>query len=101
MIIKTLESYIGKNQIDYVLYNKERPTEDLLKKYANSGDFPVDNKPARFSEIKAKAISAKLVADKIAPQDPNDKMIKRTLIRHDGVEVNRQLARIINLKHRL
>lgn len=96
--VKTLENYIGKNQIDFVLYNNEVPTKELLKKYASSGEFPVDNSAVRFAEIKAKAIGAKLVADKIGAQDPNDKMIKRTLIRHDGIEVNRQLMKLVGAK---
>ena len=92
--VKTLESYIGAGQIDYVLYNNEPPSAELLQRYAVDGEFPVGIEPHRFSEIAARAIGARLVAHEVFTRDPKDTLIRRTLIRHDAIQVGRQLMRI-------
>ncbi len=93
-----MESYIGKNTIDIVLFNTELPSERLLKYYAEDKEFPVLINPKRFSEISARSIGAKLVASNMLKQNPNDNFIRRTLIRHDASEVTRQLAKLIESK---
>lgn len=92
--VRTIEKYIGLNQIDYVLYNNAPLPEALLNKYGIEGEFPVAIDPDRFIEIKARAYGSALVANEIKQQDPNDTIIKRTLIRHDAKQVARQLLRI-------
>ncbi len=92
--VKEFEKYIGEGQIDIVLYNTDTPTEKLLKKYAADGEFPVDITEERFKEVSAKPVGANLVAKELAKQDKNDKAIQRTLIRHDGYRVGRQLMGI-------
>jgi len=92
--IKEFEKYIGKNQIDVVLYNTDPPTKRLLEKYAANGEYSVNINAERFDEISAQPIGKGLVANKIAKQDKNDTAIQRTLIRHDGYQVGRQLMGI-------
>ena len=92
--VKELERYIGKNQIDVVLYNTEPISDQLIAKYAADKEFPVSIKQSRLKEIKAKLVGTRLVSKEISAQDPNDKKIRRTLIRHDGIEISRQLMRI-------
>ncbi|HSX45147.1 MAG TPA: gluconeogenesis factor YvcK family protein [Candidatus Saccharimonadales bacterium] len=92
---KTIEQYIGEDSLDYVLYNQDLPSSELLEKYAAEGEFPVRTEPERFSEISAQAIGANLVASNFAHQDENDKAIRRTLIRHDAHQVGRQLMGIL------
>ena len=93
--IRVLQDYVGDGQIDVVLYNNKAPSAALLKKYSTDGEFPVAIDPERFSEITAKAIGANLVADYIFPQDPNDKAVPRTLIRHDAAAVCEQLKGLV------
>ena len=93
--VKALESYIGANQIDYVLYNDKPPSAELLRRYAAKGEFPVGTEPSRFREITASATGAHFVARAMIVHDPNDTIIKRTLIRHDANQVGRQLLRIL------
>ena len=94
--VKELEKYIGKDEIDYVLYNNHSIKLELLEKYAVEGEFPVSCNDSRFREIHAEAIGANLVAQEIIKQDPNDRIIRRTLIRHNSIAVNQQLVNIIN-----
>ncbi len=93
--VKMFEQYLGENEIDKVLYNTRLPSSDLLAKYAADGEFPVAIEPEeRFNEVSAIAVGTDLLAGKIFLQDPNDKGMRRTLIRHDGIKVGRQLMQI-------
>jgi uncharacterized cofD-like protein len=92
--VKAFEKYIGEGRIDAVLYNDEPIRPELLRKYAAEGEYSVSTEKERFREIDARAIGARLVSEAISAQDPNDKKIKRTLIRHDAKQVGRQLMRI-------
>lgn len=93
--IKQYERYLGEGQIDVVFYNNEPISKVLLGKYASEGEFPVSITKARLDEIQAKAIGARLVSPDMAIQDPNDKFIKRTLIRHDINQVTMQLESLL------
>ena len=92
--VHALERAIGKDQIDRVIYNNAAPSSELLKRYASDGEFPVATGADRMREFGAVAVGAALVADKIFHQDENDTILRRTLIRHDAVQVGRQLMRI-------
>lgn len=93
--VKQIERYTSVGAIDIVLYNTKLPSADLLKRYAEDNELPLDISKSRFKEIKAEAIGADLIANKVFKADPNDKVIRRTLIRHDAVKVYAQLARLI------
>ena len=93
--VREIEAYIGIGAIDYVLYNTQPPSKELLDKYAGEGEFPLKNDPARFSETKAHFIGAPLVASQPYRQDQADKLTKRSLIRHDPLAVKQQLEKIL------
>lgn len=92
--VKQLEKYLGQRKIDYVLFNTKLINSYLLHRYAAEGELPVLNDSLRFREIKARPIGAHLVSQSILAQDPNDKAIKRTLIRHDAKQVAKRLLQI-------
>lgn len=94
--LNEIEKYIGSKQIEFVLYNNDLPSKELLKKYAAAGEFPVDIAKNKFSSGHANFIGSKLVSDTIASQDPNDKAIRRTYIRHDADAVVKQLLKILD-----
>lgn len=93
--LKEMERYIGKGTIDIVLYNTKLPDKELLSRYAEDGELPLNISKERFSKISVKCIGAPLIANKSHQQDPADKAIKRTLIRHDAKQVVKQLALLI------
>jgi 2-phospho-L-lactate transferase/gluconeogenesis factor (CofD/UPF0052 family) len=73
--------YLGDNTLDYVIYNNEKPSEELVRRYAEEGEHPV--RPAKFKLYpQTRFIGVKLLAKKIFRQKKGDPM-KRTLIRHD------------------
>jgi len=92
--VKKMESYIGQGQIDHVLFNALGPSKEHLDKYATFNELPVDSSSERMSEIKAKTIGAALLANAVYVQDDNDKLLRRNSIRHDAMQVGRQLMRV-------
>lgn len=95
--VRKLEEYIGPGRIDTVLYNTAEISSDLLLRYAAEGEFPVDVDPVRFNEMDGSItfIGAPLLSHDIANQDPADKAVRRTLIRHDGSAVRDQIHKLI------
>jgi uncharacterized cofD-like protein len=94
--VKAYEQYVGKGQIDVVLYNADLPSTELLEKYAAESEFPVSTRSDRFSEVSAAFIGRSLVAKELFKQDPNDTAIKRTLIRHDARIVTDTIMEILH-----
>ena len=92
--LKQMERYIGIGTIDTVLYNTKLPGKELLKKYAEDKEYPPNIDQKEFKSIDTIFVGAPLVANKIHSPDPHDKMIRRTLIRHDALEVLRQLKNL-------
>jgi uncharacterized cofD-like protein len=93
--IKQFERQIGNATVDVVLYNSQPIARALLAKYAAKGELPVDIASDRFAEVHAQAIGVRLVSAGIVSQDSSDTAIRRTLIRHDGVAVARELQRLL------
>ena len=89
--VSVIEKYLGKNIIDYVIYNTELPESKLLKKYSKYGENLVG--PGDFKKMpKIKFLGHKLLSHKIIKADKNDQLSsQRSLIRHDA----NKLAKII------
>ena len=93
--VRKLEEYIGEGVIDTVLYNNEPISDELLQKYAADGEFPVGAKKARFKELNTTAVGMSLVSKEIYIQNPADKKVRRTLIRHDPIRAKAEIVKII------
>lgn len=91
--VAEIERFIGQPVIDYVLYNTEKPSRELLKKYAKEGELPVDYKVKDLAKQHYKAIGRNLLSSQIwqsgAKSDPM--AAQRTLIRHDSEMVARAI----------
>lgn len=95
--VNEIERFLDGTRLDYVLYNSEKPSDDLLAKYAHDGEFPVGWDEAVLSSAHYKAHGMPLVAGEIwenksGASDPIASA--RTLIRHDSDAVARELMRI-------
>lgn len=95
--VKKFEEYVGKDQINAVLWNVRLPEHELFVKYASTGECPVDviNSRQRYHEVIARVVEADLIADEPFRPDPNDKAVPRTLIRHDAKKVGEQLMKLL------
>ena len=87
-----VENYLGKNVLDYIIFNtKEIPTS-LSKKYSSEGEIVrVDKKINQKRFIGRKLINSKL---QFQIKDSADKL-KRTLIRHDSDKLAKTIISLI------
>lgn len=91
-----IERLAGGEFLDYVVFNKERPSDELLEKYAHDGEEPVEFDEAIMKRQHYKYRGADLVADNAWTGAQNSDPIAsaRSYIRHDPDAVARQLMRI-------
>ena len=94
--VKKIEQSIGRGQLDYVMFNNQLPSTELLRKYAADGEHPVRFEEHEFGEIDAIPIGADLLAQKAFKPHSGDTLIPRTLIRHDAQSVRREIAKLLN-----
>jgi len=88
---------LGNFKLDYVLYNTEKPTPDLIAKYAKDGELPVeyDKETLKRQHYRAKGgnyLSNEFVAHNSSAGDPI--ATTRTLIRHDSDSIARSLMKL-------
>lgn len=96
--VRTIESYIGKNKIDYVIYNTQRPPNELMKKYLNKLE-----KPIHFGENKNrgkyKVVQARILSDKIFRHSKFDPLLSdRSFIRHDSAKLAKVIMFVLDVK---
>jgi uncharacterized cofD-like protein len=84
-----LERMAGAKILDLVVYNNRQPTPELLSRYANDGELPVEY--TGRTDRKYKGLD--LMSKKIWKGQKGDKL-KRTLIRHDPDKLARQIMRL-------
>lgn len=91
-----IERFAGVS-LTHVLYNRERPSDELLQKYAHDGELPVNYDKAALKSKHYVAsggnfISGEFVAHNSGVADPIANT--RTFIRHDADAVARALMKI-------
>lgn len=86
----------GKFTLDYVLYNDDKPSDELLERYAKDGEFRVEYDTTELKKMHYKAIGGSFIRkEPFAPAESSDPIAHtRTLIRHDATAVAKQLMRI-------
>ena len=91
-----IERLAGSKFLDYVVFNKEHPSEDLLEKYAHDGENPVEFDEEIMKKQHYKYRAAELVADQVwaGAQSSDPIAAARSFIRHDTDAVARQIMRI-------
>ncbi|MEK7102874.1 MAG: 2-phospho-L-lactate transferase CofD family protein, partial [Patescibacteria group bacterium] len=92
--VNKIAEYIGENWCDFVLYNTERPPVELLEKYAKKDEQWVEYDENILNTMRYTSLGIKLISEHIHIQDPNDKLITRTLIRHNAYKVSRAIMRV-------
>lgn len=91
-----IERLAGSEFLDYVVFNKERPSDALLQKYAHDGEEPVEYDEMILKQQHYQYRGADLVADNVwtGAQTSDPISSARSFIRHDPYATARQLMRI-------
>lgn len=101
--VELIEQYLGEGQVDYVLYNSRKPSEELLKRYKQERERKVVLvDPKRRSKLSYRMIGANLIngAGKSTQRSSAGDALahERTLIRHDSKRLSRALIAILYFK---
>ncbi len=91
-----IERLAGAPFLDAVLYNAERPSDALLKKYAHAGEKSVGYDGQRLKDAHYTAAGAKLLSGSIWKNTNTSDPIasSRTLIRHDSTAVSNAIIEL-------
>jgi len=89
--VRRIEDELGKGTIDAVLYNTAEISDETLSLYAADGDYPIRIDEEGFRGMSVERQGAPLLSQEEIQQNPFDKAIIRTLIRHDPDKVTKQI----------
>jgi len=92
--VAEIERFIGQPVISTVLYNKTKPEAALLKKYARAGEYWVEADEAALASAPYATIGEDLISGTVSTQNPADRLIRRTFIRHDSDKLARIIMRL-------
>lgn len=91
-----IERLAGERILDVVLYNTARPPKKLEARYLKEGELIVEVDEARLSKAHYRAIGAPLIDPQTSKTGQGDALAAhRSLIRHDGDAVAKQLLEIL------
>ncbi len=93
--IKLFEQYIGKGVIDYVIYNSEKISSQMLKKEQLDDELPMPISQKKLNQASYRSIAAPLLAKKAYQQKKSDVLFQRTRIRHDPQKLATIIMRIV------
>lgn len=90
--IRTLEEYLGKNVLDFVLVNSKSPKKKALSWYEEYGEHPVED---NLKNTNYKVIRKDLIKDVIITKSAGDQL-RRSIIRHDSKKLASEVMSIIS-----
>lgn len=89
--VAALEKYLGGPTVDFVIYNAEAPSPDMVARYAREGERPVAVEAEKFAAAPYRAIGASVLNSSPAFVQNQHDPLPRTLIRHDPAKLARVL----------
>jgi uncharacterized cofD-like protein len=89
-----LERFIGP-VIDYVLYNTDQPSPEILAAYAVEGEYPVTIDKQQLKKQHYKAIGGSFLSHQAQQRNLNDSFIIRSLIRHDAAAITKAIRGLL------
>lgn len=99
--VNIIESFIGKDRINYILYNKVLPSKELMDKYIDQeGEGAVvEFNLLKNSNRKYHIVMSDLINSQIVSLDLSDPIAKtRSLIRHDSNKLSKEIMNLVDLK---
>lgn len=89
--VREIEKYLGKNVLDFIVYNTSKPARKILKKYEEEQSFFVEN------DLKPRKRKPRLVGADIIEKSPSSrkKASKQLLLRHDPKKLAETLVKLV------
>ncbi len=94
--MEEIERFCGKKDIaDYVIFNTDEPTKQMLDQYTQDGELIVEFDLERMEHKNFHPVGQPLIDKSPVDHNPSDKIAhKRSLIRHDSDVVAREIMKI-------
>lgn len=89
-----IERFIGSKQIDVVIYNSKEPSPSVMGAYAAEGENLVRFNTEQMKAKHYQSVGDDLLSDSKPEQADADKLIKRSLIRHNSDKIARLILNI-------
>jgi len=90
--IKAIEKYLGKNVLDFVVFNTKKPKKAVLKRYLSEQSFFVQN-DVQQKNGRPKYVGAAIIEE---PDFSGAKMTKQKLLRHDSKKLGKILIGLVS-----
>lgn len=87
-----LERFGGEGMLDYVIYNTQKPTQEMLDNYAREGETWVEFDETTMSNANYEPIGGEFLSQHIHADDPK---AARALIRHDSDLIAQALVDLV------
>ena len=92
--VELLESKLGENIFDTVLYNTKKPSSAFVRAYVKEGEHPVLYSLKDFKRKDISFIGADILSQKIPQKVVGDKL-SRALVRHDSYKTAHELYKLL------
>lgn len=81
--VSEIERFVGASFIDYVLYNEQKPTRAVAKRYANEEAYIVKVDKTKLAKATYKIVSGNFLGQMAQPHKSDKLPVTRSLIRHN------------------
>ena len=95
---KEIERFVGSSFLDYVIYNEQKPTKEVAKRYKDEGAFIVKIDKKVLDRQKYKAIAGNFLGEMKTKSRHDVLPATRSLIRHDTKAIANALINLYNDK---
>ncbi|NTW27002.1 MAG: YvcK family protein [Candidatus Moranbacteria bacterium] len=96
--VAAINEYIGKDRIDLVTFNVQKPTSHLVKKYASQGEALVPFDEEKMTNRTYRILRANVLSGQKIKYSLADRLaLKRTFIRHDSDKLAKLLIMTLEL----
>lgn len=92
-----IERFIAPATLSMVVYNNEPPTKEQLETYVAAQELPAAVNQSALDAAHYVAVPLPCLSHDILEQDPNDTLVARTFIRHDGDVIAEWVASYLQL----
>lgn len=96
--VDSINGFIGKNRIDFVIFNSKKPNKNLIEKYENHKELLVKFNPDSRKARSYKVVKADVLSRKSAKYSKVDAIAaQRAFIRHNSDRLAKVLMMILEL----
>lgn len=99
--VESVNGFIGKNRIDYVIFNSKSPSKGLIEKYEKRKEKIIQFNKEKIEKRGYKVVKANILSSKQVEYSKADVLAnERALIRHDSEKLAKVLMTILDMNHR-